>query len=658
MNFFEHQERARRKTGLLVVLFVLAVAAIIVGVNLAVGLSMGLLDTGWEALHRQTGLLVMISLGTLALIGGATAFRVASLSSGGSAVAIAMDGIPVMPDTGDPQLRQLRNVVEEIALAAGVPTPQIFVMEKEAGINAFAAGYAPTDAVVAVTRGLLDHLTRDELQGVIAHEFSHIVNGDIRLNIRLMGVLFGILVIGVIGRLLLYGGRGSRNRGGIALLGVALFILGYIGVFFGRLIKSAVSRQREYLADAAAVQFTRQPTGIAGALKKIAALSSGSRLQTAESEEVSHMLFANGLRSLIGLLATHPPLFDRIRAIEPGFRSEEIDHLRKKLAWQRGKMAAAPQAAGTSADRSSPSHGLPGGLGGLGRIPGLGGGPIPQAVLTQAVLADLEQPDAARLAQAGALRDAMPQALYNAAHDSEAVVPLLLSLLLGDDAAMYRKHLEYLGGQISTMAMARLEALAPAARKLDPALRLPLMDLALPALRRRTPESLEALLPLVATLIKMDGRVTVFEYAMGRLLAIHVADILNPRRARPGGRVRLKERTDAVVDLFSVLAMHGHDDADAARAAFATGIATLYSPQHAPAYRPPHNWIKTLDAALGPLDALALPVKQDLIQGVVATIAHDGVVTVEEAELLRAVCGCLHVPLPRIAMQAQVGSQA
>jgi Zn-dependent protease with chaperone function len=656
MNFFEHQERARRKTGLLVVLFVLAVAAIIVGVNLAVGLSMGLLDTGWEALHRQTGLLVMISLGTLALIGGATAFRVASLSSGGSAVAMAMDGIPVMPDTGDPQLRQLRNVVEEIALAAGVPTPQIFVMEKEAGINAFAAGYAPTDAVVAVTRGLLDHLTRDELQGVIAHEFSHIVNGDIRLNIRLMGVLFGILVIGVLGRLLLHGGRGSRNRGGIALLGVALFILGYIGVFFGRLIKSAVSRQREYLADAAAVQFTRQPTGIAGALKKIAALSSGSRLQTAESEEVSHMLFANGLRSLIGLLATHPPLVDRIRAIEPGFRSEEIDHLRKKLAWQIGKTAAAPQAAAASADRSSPAHGLPGGL---GRIPGLGGGPIPQAVLTQAVLADLEQPDAARLAQAAALRDAMPQALYDAAHDSEAVVPLLLSLLLGDDADMHRKHLEYLGGQISTMAMARLEALAPAARKLDPALRLPLMDLALPALRRRTPESLEALLPLVATLIKMDGRVTVFEYAMGRLLAIHVADILNPRRARPGGRVRLKERTDAVVDLFSVLAMHGHDaDADAARAAFATGIATLYSPQHAPAYRPPRDWIKTLDAALGPLDALALPVKQDLIQGVVATIGHDGVVTVEEAELLRAVCGCLHVPLPRIARQAQVSSQA
>lgn len=650
MNFFDHQERARRRTALLVALFILAVAAIIAGINLAVALSLGLMDTGWEALRRHTGLLMIISLAALFLIGGATAFRMTSLRSGGSAVAQAMGAAPVMPDTNNPQLRRLRNVVEETALASGVPVPQIFVMEKESGINAFAAGYAPTDAVVAVTRGTLDHLSRDELQGVVAHEFSHIVNGDIRLNIRLMGVLFGILVIGVIGRFLLHSGGRARvrggNRGGIALLGLAFFLLGYIGVFFGRLIKAAVSRQREFLADAAAVQFTRQPAGIAGALKKIAALSGGSRLRAADSEEVSHMLFAKGLRTFVGLLSTHPPLTNRIRAIEPGFDPEEIDTLRKRMARQKEEASGSPAPAG-------PANAHPGPITLPGQESIFFPGAITRAAVTHAVLADLDQPDPVRLAHAAALRDTLPRSLYDAAHDSDAVVPLLLVLLLGDDAAMRRRRLDFLGGRISADGLGRVETLAPLAEGLDPRQRLPLMDLALPALRQRSPESLKALMPLVAELIRMDGRVSVFEYALGCLLARHVADFLDPGRARPGGHVRLKDCGNAVADLFAVLALHGHAGAAAARAAFSAGIATLYSSRFAPDYRPPENWVKALDAALGQLDTLALPVKQELIQGIVATIAHDGTVTVAEAELLRAICGCLHVPLPPIQPPAK-----
>jgi Zn-dependent protease with chaperone function len=650
MNFFDHQERARRRTALLVALFVMAVAAIIAGINLAVALSLGLMDTGWGALGRHTGLMMSVSLAALFLIGGATAFRMASLRSGGSAVARAMGAAPVMPDTSDPQLRRLRNVVEEIALASGVPAPQIFVMEKEPGINAFAAGYAPTDAVVAVTRGTLDHLSRDELQGVVAHEFSHIVNGDIRLNIRLMGVLFGILVIGVIGRFLLHGGYRARvrggNRGGIALLGLAFFLLGYIGVFFGRLIKAAVSRQREFLADGAAVQFTRQPAGIAGALKKIAALSGGSRLRAADSEEVSHMLFANGLRTFVGLLATHPPLINRIRAIEPGFDPEEIDTLRKRMARQKDKASGSPPPAG-------PANAHPGPITPPGQRSIPFPGAITRAAVTHAVLADLDQPDPVRLAHAAALRDTLPRSLYDAAHDSDAVVPLLLVLLLGDDAAMRRRRLDFLGGRISADGLGRVETLAPLAEGLDPRQRLPLMDLALPALRQRSPESLKALMPPVAELIRMDGRVSVFEYALGCLLARHVADFLDPGRARPGGHARLKDCGNAVVDLIAVLALHGHGDAAAARAAFSAGIATLYASRFAPDYRPPENWVKALDAALGRLDALALPVKQELIQGIVVTIAYDGTVTVAEAELLRAICGCLHVPLPPIQPPAK-----
>ncbi|MBR9979987.1 MAG: M48 family metallopeptidase [Desulfatitalea sp.] len=646
MNFFEHQERARRRTGLLVVLFVLAVLAIIAGVNLAVALAMGFLDSGWEGLGRNKGVMAGISLATLALIAGATAFRVASLASGGAVVAMGLGGVPVMPDTTDAPLRRLRNVVEEVALASGVPTPQIFVLEKESGINAFAAGYAPTDAVVAVTRGTLDRLNRDELQGVVAHEFSHIVNGDMRLNIRLMGVLFGILAIGVIGRFLLHGSGRSRggNRGGgaVVMLGLALFLLGYIGVFFGRLIKASVSRQREFLADAAAVQFTRQPAGIAGALKKIAALSGGARLTASDTEEVSHMLFANGMRSLIAWWATHPPLDRRIRAIDPAFRPEEIETLRKQIAWQDQKDAAA--AAASAAHKTAGRVATPA-IPGMESMPGAGGA-IAQTVVSAALLADLEHPDPMRLALAAQLRQALPKALYDAAHDSEAVVPLLLALLLGEDANAAAAHLDHLGGRISVGGMMRVETLAPLAAALDPRHRLPLMDLAIPALRRCSPESLKALLPLVSELVQIDGRVTVFEYALGRLLTRHVTDILKPGRARPGGRVALKACAEALASLFAVVALHGHDNPTAAREAYRTGMATLYSTRHAPGYHPPERWTEALDIALGALDGLALPAKQEMIQGLLATMAHDGVITIEEGELLRAVCGVLHVPLP------------
>lgn len=276
---------------------------------------------------------------TLSLILGGTLYRIWSLRAGGSRVAMAMGATLVAPGSSDPQLRLLHNVVEEMALASGVAVPAVFVMEEESGINAFAAGFAPTDAAIAVTRGALDMLDRNELQGVVAHEFSHILNGDMRLNIRLMGVLFGILNISVLGRVLMRGGGrrqilSGRNRGGhagVMMLGFLLMMVGYIGLFFGKVIQARVSREREYLADAAAVQFTREPQGIAGALKKIAASSSGSRLRAGDTDEVSHMLFASGLSSFTDWLATHPPLPERIGLLDPHFRPEDLTADRKSV---------------------------------------------------------------------------------------------------------------------------------------------------------------------------------------------------------------------------------------------------------------------------------------------------------------------------------------
>ncbi|MFS8137654.1 MAG: M48 family metallopeptidase [Thermomonas sp.] len=320
MNFFEHQAAARRTSSRLVILFGLAVVGIVLAVDLA----------AWIATRGSPGMVAFTSVATLAVIALGSMYRISSLSGGGEPVALQMGGVPVPENTTDLDLRRLRNVIEEIAIASGVPVPKIYVLEHEDAINAFAAGYSPSDAVIAVTRGALDRLNRDELQGVIAHEFSHILNGDMRLNIRLIGILFGILMIGLIGRKILWHGRFSgRSKGAGAMFAAALvaLIVGYIGLFFGRMIKAGVSRSRESLADASAVQFTRQSQGLAGALKKIGGLEAGSRLNNrGDAEEVSHMLFGEGV-GFSGLFATHPPLLKRIQALEPGFRGEELERL-------------------------------------------------------------------------------------------------------------------------------------------------------------------------------------------------------------------------------------------------------------------------------------------------------------------------------------------
>src|SRR4051812_7989234 len=275
-------------------------------------------ETGEETTSApsQITLFLASTLGTLGIIGTGSFFKTLSLARGGRAVAELLDGRLGNPNSTDAQERKLLNIVEEMAIASGVPVPQVYVMDGEPGINAFAAGHSASDAAVSVTRGALTMLTRDELQGVIAHEFSHLLNGDMKLNLRLMGLIFGILCLTVIGRVLI---RTSGKKNPLPLLGLALIIIGWVGVLFGRLIQAAVSREREFLADASAVQFTRNPSGLAGALKKIGGLAEGSQLQTNRAEEASHFFFANGLKSRFFGFATHPPLIERIKALDPSF---------------------------------------------------------------------------------------------------------------------------------------------------------------------------------------------------------------------------------------------------------------------------------------------------------------------------------------------------
>ncbi|MDP1534936.1 MAG: M48 family metalloprotease, partial [Rubrivivax sp.] len=265
MDFFGQQDKARTKTTVLVVYFVIAIVFIIASVYLA-----SLLIFHFTQAQQQPGVALpalvlwdprlfgLVVVGTLGVVLIGSLYKTIALSKGGSAVAESLGGRLLGTDPTDPDERKLRNVVQEMALAAGMPVPKIYVLDKDKGINAFAAGHAPSDAAIGVTRGCMSLLTRDELQGVIGHEFSHILNGDMRLNLRLMGVIFGILCLAVIGRVLIFS-RGGRDRNPLMLLGLALIVIGAIGVFFGRLIQAAASRQREFLADASAVQFTRNP---------------------------------------------------------------------------------------------------------------------------------------------------------------------------------------------------------------------------------------------------------------------------------------------------------------------------------------------------------------------------------------------------------------
>src|SRR5688572_24485830 len=367
MDFFARQAATRRQSRWMVFPFVLAVIAIVIAIDFVVVTTVAILSVQADggplaspdiSLSRYPLAAALTTIAVLGTIGFASLARTVSLAAGGSKVAEQLGGTRVGADTADPLKKRLRNVVGEMAIASGVPVPQVYVLEREAGINAFAAGYSPADAAIAVTRGALVNLDRDELQGVIAHEFSHVLNGDMRISTRLIGLLFGLTVIAMIARTILrFGPRvrssGRKGGGGIALVYAAALVvlaLGWIGLFFGRLIQAAASRHRESLADASAVQFTRDPQGLRDALVKIGALGAGSRIVDADAEEVAHLLFAEGIRRAF---ATHPPLVERIRAIDPGFQPSEFEAARRRMSEEQAmaEEEGARPGAGTTAAR-------------------------------------------------------------------------------------------------------------------------------------------------------------------------------------------------------------------------------------------------------------------------------------------------------------------
>lgn len=628
MNFFKYQHQARRATTRLVLLFVLAVLAIVLAINLA----------AYPLLGGNLQAQGLLSLATALVIGIASWWRVRALRGGGALIAAQMGGILVAADTTDPLLRRYRNVAEEMAIAAGIPVPMLFVLDQEQGINAFAAGYSPSDAAVAVTRGALQRLNRDELQGVIAHEFSHVLNGDMRLNIHLMGVLFGILMLGVIGRKLL-GAVGSsglgRRRGGLGPLSVAIgaglaaIIIGAVGVFFARLIKAAVSRQREVLADASAVQFTRNNAGLAGALKKIAGLPAGSQLaDRAGAEEISHMLFGEGF-AYRRWFATHPPMLERIARLEPGFSAQQLKRLQQR--WQHNP----PD--GLDEDRV---------LGLAGDAGAVSNGPVAAALLPQVVSAQVANPGDDDYRQAHALHAQMPAALLAAARSREQAGALLLALLLDQEQTLRARQQAIVDGVFGPATAQAMLALWPACAGLHAGTRLPLAALAFPALRGNPRPQLQRLVQVIDALVQVDGGLSLFEYCLARLLRSQVIEALDPAAHVRFGRRRVGAVQQEFSLLLSVIAQAGHPGQPAlARQAYAAGLQRVVAGQQM-VYQPPAQGVAGLEQVWPALDGLEPLAKQLVVESLVAAVAHDGRIRVAEAELLRTVCGVLHCPLP------------
>ncbi|MGR4067470.1 M48 family metalloprotease [Billgrantia sp. C5P2] len=636
MDFFGAQERARRLTVWLVLLLMMAVIGMIAAAVAVVTLAMVLLDGGQPAvdpLARALDPLLLggVALGVLLVVAAGSLARHVQLRAGGAAVAEALGGRVINAATRDPDERRLLNVVEEMAIAAGLPVPAVYLID-EPGINAFAAGHTSRDAVIGVTRGAIRSLSRDELQGVMAHEFSHILHGDMRLNMRLIALLYGILVIGLVGRMLLRGMatrrvvRGSRRGNGHVVLlgaGLALMLVGFIGTLCGNLIKAAVSRQREFLADASAVQYTRNPAGLADALKRVAAHAHGSELGATRAEEFSHFYFSRGLPGLRGLTATHPPLATRIRRLEPEWDGQlpEPNTAREAVA-ATGSSETAAQVRPAQAAALS------------------GGGARPASARPAERIGEPREVDL-ELAR-GALAGIDPR-LLEAVHDPYAARAVIYGLLMGAEPASRASQRQVLIGAALPDVLAELERLDLPLSEVRPGQRLPLIELCLPLLRQLSVAQYARFRDCLERLMAAQHAPGALQWALYRLVVVGSEGATHHR----GRRLSLERIEAAVERLLSSLALAGNNDETRAGEAFREaaerlGLGMTLLPQPATP--------QELDWALARCRQLSDGDRIRLLDAMTCCVVHDNHVHAQEAELLRAVAWSLDCPLPIAAM--------
>lgn len=667
MDFFASQDAARKKTGLLIGYFVLALVLIIIAIYFVALGAFGFLQAK-EGQPPPTllrlDILAIASAATLLVVGLGTLYKTGQLKAGGAVVAESLGGRRIKPSSRDPDERLVLNVVEEMAIASGTPVPPVYLLDAEPGINAFAAGFTPDDAVIGVTRGCIELLSRDQLQGVIAHEFSHILNGDMRLNIRFIGVLHGLLLLSLIGYYMfrIAGSNSSRrssndkSKGGgaapIILLGLGLYLIGYVGVFFGRLIKSAISRQREYLADSAAVQFTRNPEGISGALKSIGGLSSGAQIKNPRAEEASHLFFGRALRpAFFNLMSTHPPLDERIRRIDPHFNGSypAVVRQHRTLAAASHKRVS-QQREHTRSDITPPS-----GLIDTAPTKSVARQQQTLRLDPKTAVAQVGTPTPQHLVLARHIVASLPAELRDAVLDPVGATATLCALLLTDSDDVRQSQFRQLRSQMSLGVLEEVQRLAPLLRDLPQRSRLPLLELALPALRTISQSQYAKLCEMVEQLVMTDQQVELFEYVLQRTIQHHLATQFQTRPRRQVKFSALRPLLPAVRDLFSHIAHAGHRDEGKARAAFASAIKAIGGAISASLKLQARDQttFHQLDAALDQLAAASPQIKKRVLTACAECIQHDGKVEVAEGELLRVISDALDCPMPPLLLEME-----
>ena len=639
MDFFQHQDIARRNARLLTILFLAAVFGLIVICNLVValylwfaqdynvysgsreGLSGFLSYLSWE---RFGGIGLAISA-TVALV---VLVKWLQLSTGGKTVAESMGGVRILAQADDPGERRVLNVVQELALAANMPVPSVYVLNDERGINAFAAGVTPADAVVAVTRGTIEQLKRHELQGVIAHEFSHILNGDMRLSIRLAAMLKGITFIGDVGHFLLRStyfrrGTSSKNQSALPLLGIGLLVVGSLGGMAAGFIKAGISRQKEYLADASAVQFTRDPEGIADALKVIGGYIPGTLVHAARAVEMSHIFFGQVQHSLWQMFATHPPIEDRIRRLDPRWDGAVIKREIKHFGPRTEQHGAGRAAIVTAAMLAS-------------------------AVASEELIDADFGPSPEELDAQSADRHELPMAFIEHSHHPLGANALIFSLLMSRDPDISQKQFSLIS-QDGIQGLADLVfTLTPGVHQLVAPLRLPLLEMCIPALKSISAPQYQVFKNTLLKIVRADGRTDLYEWCMFQLVRHYLdPEFIKVKPSRP----RYRNLRKVLYHVRIVLSVLAHEGSGETQEVFRLAADELDFPDLQLLAKEQCS-VEAFSTAVGELADCYPLLKPRLLKAMAYAAGSDGKISGTEQEIIASMAAVMDCPVPSSATSA------
>lgn len=672
MDFFAHQDRARKLTRWLVFYYVLAVLLVLIALNL---IFIGVFETivipayvDEDAIQqgRDVALLAQViawvtGIATLVIVGG-TGVRLSQVSSmTGGQVAESFGGRQILPGTTNFQEKQLLNIIEEMSIAAGIAVPQVFVLEGEESLNAFAAGWSENEAAVAVTQGSLNYLNRDELQGLIAHEFSHILNGDMKLDMRLVGVVFGLELIFLIGwfifRIILNGSSlrvsndDDNKKGGggiivILLIALAVAVIGLIGKTAADIIRAAISRQKEYLADASAVQFTRNPEGIGYTLIKIGVLNNDIPLQSANAAACGHFFFTSIFKSNFWthLWDSHPPLDKRIQRILPGYNGEIPQRVREEISNPPGlRVDNQSSAEETNPKSASARRRFVRGLA-LGTLTGGEQIPPEAAFVKQGVSS--ESPKPASLLQSAGIkaRSALTEQQYalidSNLRDIYGVQTIFYALLLDSSEEIRKIQIRLLQQNAPDNLIRETLRRVELVSQLPPEEKIVTAELGIPAIKLMSVNQYNVFKKNIAALTEADKKIDLFEFSLRMMIIGRLDSYFNVNKP-----YKIISQFNEIANEFAAalgyIAWQGAENSEEAIQAYAAAINAVNL--NIPIPEQKACSLSSFAAALKKLQHANSTIKNQLITALSCCVNYDGKITPREKELIFSIKASLNI---------------